>query len=148
MTVYRLLVALALVSGIHDTGRAQGSGRRAREVLRLHLEKFQWLIAKDSARVDRLLTDDARFIHSNGVVETKRDVLDDFRTKRIEYFNVSVRDSSVRVYDERMAVVTGKMKVAGALDGKPYETDLLYTEVYVLRNDRWRLVTRHASRLP
>lgn len=124
---------------------AQAPARGA-DVLALHLHKFEWMIQRDSARLAGLLAPDVRFVHSNGLVQTREDILADFRTKHLEYFEIVPRDTTVRIYPNGTAIVQGRMRVRGAIDGTGYETDLRYTEVYIRRGRRWLLVTRHASR--
>ncbi len=120
----------------------------ASEVLRLHLQKFEWMVARDSAQLANVLLPDTRFVHSNGLVQSRTEILSDFRTRHLEYFEIAARDTTVRVYQDNTAIVNGRMRVRGAIDGKPYETDLLYTETWVRSRGRWRLAARHASRAP
>lgn len=140
----RWIPALALMTAAHQ---AQPPARGA-DVLALHLRKFEWMIQRDSARMAGVLAPDVRFVHSNGLVQTRADILADFRTGHLEYFEIVPRDTSVRTYANGTAIVQGRMKVRGAIDGTAYETDLRYTEVYIRHGRRWLLVTRHASRAP
>ncbi len=57
-------------------------------------------------------------------------------------------DSSVRTVGSGTAIVSGRMRVKGAINGTPYETELLYTETWLKTGARRRLVARHASRAP
>lgn len=118
------------------------------DVLALHLRKFSWMIQRDSARLADLLAPDARFVHSNGLVQDRARILGDLQSGRLEYFEIVPSDTGVRHYPNGTAVVHGRMRVRGAIDGTGYTTDLLYTEVYLREGRGWRLVTRHASRAP
>jgi hypothetical protein len=47
-----------------------------------------------------------------------------------------------------MEILMGKGNFAGMNSGTSFSVDLLFTEVYVLNNKTWRLVSHHASKLP
>lgn len=126
---------------------AQGS-RDGAHVLARHLQRLEWLVSGDSARLDAALHPDVRVVHSNGLVQHKADILSDIRTKHLEYFVIAPSDSSVRTVGSGTAIVSGRMRVKGAINGTPYKTELLYTETWLKTGARWRLVARHASRAP
>jgi hypothetical protein len=53
----------------------------------------------------------------------------------------------VRAYGTT-AVVTGKGTFTGTNTGEPFVVNLLFTEVYILKNKIWQLVSRHANKMP
>jgi hypothetical protein len=45
------------------------------------------------------------------------------------------------------ALVTGEGLFKGIINQSPFEARLYFTEVYVLQNDAWKLLSRHANQL-
>jgi hypothetical protein len=62
------------------------------------------------------------------------------------YQKIEVKEMDARLYDS-MAIVTGKGRFSGKGNGTPFERELLFTEVYVRKNNSWRLASRHASQI-
>lgn len=137
-----LLLLLFLVA---HTSTAQTT--RQKEILNLSQRKFVWLINKQLDSLSLVLDDDLMYIHSNGWTESKKDVLDDLKTGKLVYGDVQIENAQVRLY-KNAAIVTGTGKFSGVNDGNTFDLRLLYTEVYVLKNKKWLLASRHANRLP
>jgi len=115
-------------------------------VLALSERKFQWLIEKQYDSLEVLLHNEVKYIHSNGWVETKAEVLRDLRSGKLNYQKVKVSEASA-ASSGKTVVVTGKGVFEVLMDGKHIEVLLLYTEVYVKTKKRWKLLGRHACKL-
>jgi hypothetical protein len=117
------------------------------QILDLSKRKFDWLINKQYDSLDLLLDDQLKYIHSNGWVQSKKEVMDDSRSGKLVYQKVDVMESAVRIYD-KTAIVTGKGKFSGVNSNNPFALELTYTEVYIKNKNRWLLASRHANRMP
>jgi hypothetical protein len=137
----KTLAALLLVT---CTLQAQSPADKVNE---LHKQKFQWLINGNADSVQALLADEVSYIHSNGWVQNRQDVLDDMKSKKLVYKNIDIETSNVTMHGNT-ALVTGRGVFIGTLNGTDYSVKLLYTEVYVSINNRWRFAARHSCRLP
>lgn len=126
---------------------ASGQTNDQKEVLWLFHKKFEWLKNHQFDSLRWMLDDNLMYIHSNGWIETKADVIDDLKTGKLVYRKVGVNEVSVRLY-ENAAIVTGKGSFAGVNSGTEFSVNLLFTEVYVKKEGRWVLASRHANRLP
>lgn len=112
----------------------------------LSREKFTWMIAKDTAKLSELLDANIQYIHSNGWIETRAEVINDIVTGKLEYKSVTVETDTVRLY-QKTAIITGRGMFKVALDGKEVALQLLYTEVYTKQKQHWKLVQRNACKL-
>ncbi|MBX2946470.1 MAG: nuclear transport factor 2 family protein [Cyclobacteriaceae bacterium] len=130
---------------IAHTSTAQTT--RQKEILDLSQRKFVWLINKQLDSLNLILDNDLMYIHSNGWTESKKDVLEDLRSGKLVYGDVQIENAQVRLY-KNAAIVTGTGKFSGVNSGNAFDLRLLYTEVYVLKNKKWLLASRHANRLP
>ncbi len=135
----RAFVAILI---IHVAGIAWAQSDVERAILDLSSRKFEWLIAR---QVDSL--EKVQYIHSNGWVQTKREVIDDMRSGKLVYRKVTTKEASVRLYSET-AILTGLGTFEGINAGTAFLLDLRYTEVYVRATNHWVLVSRHSNRMP
>lgn len=121
--------------------------KQEQEVLQLSAKKFTWLVAKKIDSLNFVSDERLTFIHSNGWVQTKKELLADLQSGKLNYVSIDVSESSVRLYP-KSAVVNGKGKFVATVDGNTNTVNLSYTETYVLQKREWKLASRHASRLP
>jgi len=117
-----------------------------KKVLDLSKRKFEWMTHKNLDSLASVLDDNLTYVHSNGWIQSKQDVTDDFRSGKISLSDVIIEDASVRLY-EHTAIINGKGKFTGTMNDKPFSLELMYTEVYVYKNNKWLLASRHANRL-
>jgi len=120
--------------------------KQEQEVLQLSKRKFIWLINKKIDSLKFILDERLTFIHSNGWVQTKQELIDDLSSGKLTYVSVDVTEASVRMYP-KSAVVIGKAKFVVTVNGVTASSDLSYSETYVLQKKEWKLASRHASKL-
>ena len=116
-------------------------------ILDLSKKKFGWMIRMKYDSLLPVLDDRLMFVHSSGWTETKQELIQDIKSGKLRYTNIQVLEASVRIYPST-AIVTGKGKFQVTLDGNNLELNLSYTEVYVQKDGKWLLASRHANRLP
>jgi Domain of unknown function (DUF4440) len=116
------------------------------QIIQLSKKKFEWLIIKNIDSLKMVLDDQAQYVHSNGWIQTKQEVLDDVISGKLNYQEVIVSEASVRLYSG-MAILIGKGKFSGIVNKNLFTMELLYTEVYVKRGVKWLLASRHANKL-
>lgn len=113
----------------------------------LHKKKFEWLISGNADSLNVLLAPEVNYVHSNGWIQNRAEVLGDMKNGKLNYRSVVVEESSVNIF-ENTALVTGKGVFSGVMNGTAFSIKLLYTEVYVKTTGRWKLAGRHACKLP
>lgn len=116
-------------------------------VLNLSKKKFEWMIRMEFDSLRAVLDDRLMFVHSNGWSENKREFVEDIKSGKLRYTNIQISEAVARVYPGT-AIITGKGKFNVLLDGSSLEFNLFYTEVYILRDRKWLLASRHSNRLP
>jgi hypothetical protein len=124
---------------------AQGLAQE-QQIIQLSKNKFEWLIIKNIDSLKMVLDDQAQYVHSNGWIQTKQEVLDDVISGKLNYQEVIVSEASVRLYSG-MAILIGKGKFSGSVNKNLFTMKLLYTEVYVKSGMKWLLTSRHANKL-
>jgi hypothetical protein len=124
---------------------AFSQSKQEQEVLQLSHAKFKWLVQKKVDSLKFVLDERLTYIHSNGWVQTKRELIDDLLSGKLSYDKIEVEKDSIRIYS-KSAVVTGRGKFTATMGGVTNTFDLTYTETYVLQKREWKLASRHASR--
>jgi len=115
-------------------------------IIKLSAKKFEWLKDKQIDSLQRMLDDDVLYIHSNGLIETKYDIIENILSGKLVYKNVEVEDAKVRLEGD-LAVLNADGIFTGAINGNEFTARLRYTEVYVRKKNQWKLFSRHASKL-
>lgn len=126
---------------------AYAQSKQEQEVLALSKAKFKWIVSKNIDSLTNVLDERLTFIHSNGWMQTKKELIDDLQSGKLNYVNIEVTSASARTYP-KSAVVTGRGAFTFIMDGKTSTVQLAYTETYVLQKRVWKLASRHANRLP
>jgi hypothetical protein len=143
MKKYIITTALVFFSVVFTFGQA----KEERFVLDLCKQKFQWMIHGRVDSLEGVLDDRLKFIHSTGWTQTKRELLSDVKTGKLNYQSIAVGEMEVRLYGTT-AIVTGMGTFSGTNTGESFVVNLLFTEVYVLKNKVWLLASRHANKMP
>jgi hypothetical protein len=104
------------------------------------------LIEKDSVVLKQLLHADVGYGHSNGWVQTKKDVLQDARTGYLVYKSLINEKVSISV-NEKWASVRTTTKAVGIRDGKDFDLTLHVLQVWVKTKNGWKLVARQSAKL-
>ena len=115
-------------------------------LLNLSRRKFDWMVAKQLDSLAMVLDDKLLYIHSNGLIQKREEMLESFKTGSLLLDSVKIMDAALRMFSST-AVITGKGNFFGSMRGTPFQSTLLYTEVYVNENQHWKLVSRHANKL-
>jgi len=138
-----ILLIILLIVGT----QAFSQNLEAEKVNQLHKKKFEWLIHKKYDSLNWVLDDKVKYIHSNGWIQTKQEVIEDLKSGKLNYTSVTVEESKVSFYD-KSAVVIGTGYFKGLMTDKAeFTIHLLYTEVYVKQKKQWKLVSRQATKL-
>ncbi len=143
----RLLFLLLLITAVHASAqKATDESATEKFVLKLHEAKFRWMVNKRLDSLNNILDERVQYVHSNGWVQNKKEVIEDIRSGKLAMTNVKVSEAKARVY-KGFVIVNGKGVFSIVMDSKPLDIVLLYTEVYAKRQNGWLLVSRHANKL-
>jgi len=118
----------------------------SQELKQADAARFAAMVGGDWAALERMLGPDLSYTHSNGIVQDRADFLAALKKGTLRYESMAPSDIAVRLY-EPAGVVTGRIDMKVAIDGKENVIAARYTAVYVRRDGRWQLVAWHSSPL-
>ena len=102
--------------------------------------------ANDAAAMDRILHEQFVLVLGDGRTISRKDLLDEAQRRSItwEQQDEDPGTQTVRVWGDT-AVVTAKLWIKGARDGKSFERKLWFSDTYVRTRAGWRYAFGQAS---
>lgn len=107
-------------------------------ILQTNQARFAAMISADTAQLSIMLHPDLMYIHSNGLIETKLQHLDNIKSGKLIYKTITSSNEKVRKKG-KVVLLNGQLNAAGTLNEKDFEVRLLYTAVYLRTKRKWTL---------
>lgn len=142
MTI-RLLAALAGLALLLPAGRAQPPVIAA---VQADQARVAAMAAGDAAALGRLLSDQLRFVHSDGRVESKADYLHNLLAGDTAYADVRATEIETMQVSHDVVVVLGRQQMRKRLGGQWSEVTLRYLGVWRHEQEGWRLMAWQSAR--
>jgi ketosteroid isomerase-like protein len=143
------LAVAALVSSLSMAPAAQSPDTNA-VIAALTKQADAWdkaIVRKDRAAIVANMADDFRSIDGAGTVETRPVFVDGLMDPKLTIDPYTVEDFDVRLFGD-VALLSGRTKMTGRFDGKPFTSHYRYIDIYAKRNGRWQIVSVQITRLP
>jgi ketosteroid isomerase-like protein len=141
----QLTVLLVLFTAVLPRLSAQAQADEKEKILALERQWCDAYLHADTAFLKGFVVDDFTLTNSQGQVSTKADDLKELSEGTTKYEVFENRDMKVRIYGDA-AVVTGTTVVKGVTNGKPYSTEVVFTDTLARINGEWRGVAGHVSK--
>jgi ketosteroid isomerase-like protein len=139
-------VALAWSCG----GAVAADGGRDPDVAKLTQLSNAWdkaIVAKDRAAVAGNMGPEFRIIDGQGEIGNKQEFVEDILDPKLVIDPYTVEEFEVRLYGD-VALLSGRTRMTGKHDGKPFESNYRYIDIYARRDGEWRIVSVQITRLP
>lgn len=104
------------------------------------------LLSKDSIALSNILADDVTYGHTNGLVQTKQQLIHDVMSGVQEYKSINPVDMNIRVFDNA-AIVNMTGEVSMMYQSKPLDFKMAVTLVWINKNGDWKLEARQSVKL-
>ncbi len=101
------------------------------------------LVAKDSVTLSKVLADDVTYGHTNGMIQTKTELIRSVVSKEQDYKSIDPSDMKIRLF-ENTAIVNMNAKIVLTYKNEPMELKMKITLVWVKKNNEWLLEARQA----
>lgn len=138
----KILFAVFVFGSMNTTAQPNPASQQMQVMMKMGSLKKS-LIAKDSVSLMNLLADDVNYGHTNGLIQTKAQLIRSVMSGDQDYKSIEPSDMIVRIY-ESTSVVTMKSKVSMTFQGKPLDMDMFVTLTWVKMNGDWKLVARQS----
>lgn len=98
----------------------------------------------DLAELQKILHKHSSIGHSNGLIESKSDLLQHLQNAYLKYNSIADLGITEITLSKKLATVRRQIKVNGELQGKAFEVKLRVLETWIWANKRWQLFNRQA----
>lgn len=105
------------------------------------------IVAKKQAAVADNMAEDFRIIDGHGNVDGKRKFVEDILDAKLTIDPYTVEEFEVRLYGDT-ALLSGRTRMTGKYDGKPFESNYRYIDIYVRRGGEWKIVSVQITKFP
>ena len=139
-----VLVAFLVFSQVIAFAAQDSKAEQA--IRKLDEQRIAALLQPDYPTLERIMSDDFTYTHSSGQVQTKAELLGDFKSGKRIFKSLKEEDVQVRAYGN-VAIVTGRCTLIGVNAGKDFELPMRFIEVYSNTNGHWQWVTWQSTRL-
>jgi hypothetical protein len=105
------------------------------------------LIQKDETVLRSLLHNNVSYGHSNGWVQNKADVLNDFKSGKLQYDKITSTAVSILDMGKNRATVKMNTEAEGKLNGNAFNIKMHVLQVWLKTKKGWQLYSRQSAKL-
>ena len=105
------------------------------------------LLQKDETVLKSVLHQDLSYGHSNGWVQSKSDVLNDFISGKLTYSKIENNSSAIIVINKEYATVKTNTNAEGLVNGSAFKLTLHIMQFWIKTKKGWQLIARQSAKL-
>lgn len=139
-----LCTAVSSMSAQQSSGSVLAIDQDAKTVAALDTEFQRAVKNNDAKEIDRILADNFVLVTGSGRTQDKAEQLREARTRSAVYEHQEDTHRTVRVWGNT-AVVTALLWAKGTANGKSFDYDLWFSDVYVRTPKGWKYVFGQAA---
>jgi ketosteroid isomerase-like protein len=107
------------------------------------------MMKNDYAALDKLMSNDLYYRHSNGIVDTKASYVGALKSGKSRYYEINFEEIVVRPVDDKTALAFAKaIYVTKAADGSKQTMQLMTLHVFRKGASGWQLLAHQSARPP
>src|SRR4249920_2078067 len=105
------------------------------------------LLQKDEIVLKSVLHDDLSFGHSNGWIQSKSDILNDFTSGKLTYNKIENNSSAIVKISKNYATVKTNTNAEGVVNGTAFKLALHVMQFWIKTKKGWQLIARQSAKL-
>ena len=106
------------------------------------------MLTPNQATLDKVLSDDLRYAHSNGKVDTKASLTASLLGGEAKYLSYKYTERAFRFPAPDVAVMAGRLEVQAKVDGVSMTTGISYLAVWRLEKGQWKFLAWQSCKTP
>jgi len=106
------------------------------------------MLKPSKATLDTVLSDDLRYAHSNGKVDTKASLTGSLLGGEAKYVSYKYSERSFKFPAPDVAVMAGRLEVQAVVDGVSMTTGISYLAVWRLEKSQWKFLAWQSCKIP
>jgi len=104
------------------------------------------LVNKDTVALKTLVSDKLSYGHSNGWIQTKKNIVDDLYNGKISYTTIGQGEEDI-VLEGNTACVRNEASIVAVMNGKTLQFKLKVLQVWIWNEDGWKLLARQSVKI-
>jgi hypothetical protein len=105
------------------------------------------LLQKDEKILKAVLHKDLSYGHSNGWIQSKSDILNDFKSGKLVYNKIDNSSTAIIVINKEYATVKTNTNAEGAVNGTAFKLTLHIMQFWIKTKKGWQLIARQSAKL-
>jgi hypothetical protein len=102
----------------------------------------------DRAKLEGIFSDELRYAHSNGIVDTKKSFIEILSAGKTKYVGYDYEEQSFTFPAPGIALMTGRAHVKAESEGKSMDAVLSFLAVWREEKGQWRFLAWQSCKLP
>ena len=98
--------------------------------------------------LDAVLSEDLRYAHSNGKVDTKSSLIASLLGGEAKYLSYKYTERNFSFPAPDVAVMAGRLEVQAKVDGVTMTTGISYLAVWRRENGQWKFIAWQSCKIP
>ena len=116
------------------------------EVKKLNQEWMESYVKRDTAFLERYLSDDYVSTFPDGTVLDKKGEIESVKSGAVALTEMKPSEMKVRIYGEA-AVIIGRSTIKAKVKGQDVSGEYRFTDVWIKWSDRWQAVASQVTRI-
>ena len=104
------------------------------------------LLQKDENVLGSVLHKDLSFGHSNGWIQTKSDIMNDFKSGKLTYNKFENNSSAIVSINKKYATVKTNTNAEGTVNGTAFKLTLHIMQSWIKTKKGWQLIARQSAK--
>ena len=104
------------------------------------------LLQKDEKVLQTVLHKDLSYGHSNGWIQSKSNILNDFTSGKLTYNKIENNSSAIIVITKEYATVKTNTNAEGVVNGTTFNLKLHIMQFWVKTKKGWQLIARQSAK--
>ena len=104
------------------------------------------LLQKDETVLKSVLHKDLSYGHSNGWIQSKSDIVNDFKSGKLTYNKIENNSSSIITISKKYATVKTNTNAEGVVNGTAFKLTLHIMQFWIRTKKGWQLIVRQSAK--
>jgi len=105
------------------------------------------LLQKNEKVLQSVLHKDVSYGHSNGWIQSKGDILNDFKNGKLTYSKIENNNSAIVNISKKYATVKANTNAEGVVNGTAFKLTLHIMQFWIKTKKDWQLIARQSAKL-
>lgn len=104
------------------------------------------LLQKDEKTLETVLHKEVSYGHSNGWIQSKNDILNDFASGKLIYNKLENNSSAIVAISKKYATVKTSTNAEGVVNGAAFNLRLHIMQFWIKTKKGWQLIARQSAK--